>query len=192
MALVAVAFTPDSRRLLVGMTDSRSIVDLPHEGETVWSVRNLRGSTGSVVSAQITPDRRIAAIAVRRKHVTLWHLDETEPQPIELEPAGLFWQLLAVSPDSGLLAASAGPDIFVWHLNTPAAAPLRLSGHEEIVAFLAFSPDSQSLISGAMDNTIRRWDLNLESLMTDARQLVGRELTPEESKTYLPTPNARP
>jgi WD40 repeat protein len=48
-----------------------------------------------------------------------------------------------------------------------------------------FSPDSRWLISASADNTIRRWDMHLESLLHDAEQLVGRELTDDERAIYL-------
>ena len=46
-----------------------------------------------------------------------------------------------------------------YDLRRPTELELELDGHQDIVTGLALSPDGAHLLSNAMDNTIRAWDV---------------------------------
>jgi WD40 repeat protein len=50
---------------------------------------------------------------------------------------------------------------------------------------LAFSPDGQLLASTRTDGTIILWDISLESWLARAREIVKRNMTFEEWRTYM-------
>jgi WD40 repeat protein len=150
-----------------------------------WRAQDLEGPNGDSWP-QITEDGKFAAIAVFRQPITLWTINEPVPRAISLGKRSYYWGSMAVSPDSRWLAAGADHDILVWDLHDHSAPPMQLSGHQETANVVGFSSDSRWLISKGGDSTIRRWDMNLESLLRDAEQLVGRDLTDDERAIYLP------
>jgi WD40 repeat protein len=60
-----------------------------------------------------------------------------------------------------------------------------LYGHTGPVRAVAFSPDGKEFASGSVDKTIRRYPARFEDVMQLAKQLVPRELTPEEVQAFL-------
>ena len=50
----------------------------------------------------------------------------------------------------------------------------------------------RALITGGNGDSIRIWDLEIESLMKAARRVAGRELSPQERRRYLKATESDP
>ena len=73
---------------------------------------------------------------------------------------------VAFSPDGKNLAAADGKKIDVRSATTGQSV-CQLAGHTGAVTCLTFSGDGKNLVSGAMDKTVRVWDLaNTKELRT--------------------------
>jgi len=131
-----------------------------------------------------------------------WFLDEHGDVAIHLTgDSSVLWDLTTMTRRTLTVASSSrrpvfsshdpwvvlevGADIHVYDVRT-AALVQRLVGHQGSVETIEFSEDGRRLISGAVDRTVRMWDLDtgrsevyagLEGVVTDADLLAdGRSI----------------
>ena len=67
--------------------------------------------------------------------------------------------VLALNNDGRMLAIGVGSVVSIRDQRLHLRETLRLEGHAGTVTQLAFSPDGETLASGAMDSTVRLWDV---------------------------------
>jgi WD40 repeat protein len=153
----SILFTPDGRRLAVGMGNrgdktgggALDVLDLATgkwarvAGQrAVWSL--ARNPTGTVMAA-----------GLGRDSIVLY--DHTLRQPTATLQQEHAVRAVAVSPDGRLLASGAGWDVKLWDVESRRVVAT-LEGHKQLVWALAFSPDGRLLASGAGDGVVRFWD----------------------------------
>jgi WD40 repeat protein len=73
----------------------------------------------------------------------------------------------------------------LWDAESGEPLGALLEGHEEIVWSVALSHDGKRLAWGSGDNTVRLWDVDLQSWLKRACDIANRNLTREEWRKYM-------
>ncbi len=159
-AVLAIAFSPDGRRLASAGLDGAVKVWDAQTGDEVHSGIRHRGAAGVAFS----PDGRLLATAGLDPGVRLW--DAATGREV-VAPAGHARAVhsVAFSPDGHLLA-SAGPDRTVRVGDVAGREPVRtLEGHTVRVGGVAFSPDGRLLASAGHEEGVKVWDVQTGGLL---------------------------
>ncbi|MDZ4781932.1 MAG: protein kinase [Planctomycetia bacterium] len=202
----AKSFQTDDLRGLALLRDGEFVATLHSSGNArVLDLKAPSGQQQSILYQGKLPLNRLAAsedgnwlVAVDAlDQVLLWDMsswpgrDVAPPQPRVLgddETSGRGVTGCAISRDGARLA-TFGLDglIRLWNLRewNAGGTPLLLSGHVQHVQSAVFTPDGRTLISGGYYGGIREWPLTSEDLLSHARRVVGRELTPDERRRYM-------
>jgi RNA polymerase sigma factor (sigma-70 family) len=154
--VVAVALSPDGKRVLEGNWDSKlRLWDI----ETGQELRQFEGHTGAVYCVAISPDGKLGlSVSVTDKAVLLWDL-ETGKELRRFEGHTEPLDFVAFSPD-GRRALSVGQDKMVrlWEVATGKELHC-FEGHTGRINCVAYSPDGRYALSGSDDQTVRLWRL---------------------------------
>jgi WD40 repeat protein len=175
-----VAFSPDGKRLATASADKTAKVWDATSGRELFT---LTGHTDVVYSVAFSPDGKRLATASADKTAKVW--DGTSGRELfTLYGHTDAVRDIAFSPDGKRLAtASMDWTAKVWDA-APGPEIMTLSGHTDTVRDVAFSPDGKGLATASTDGTVRVHVLDIEELMTLARQRVTRPLTPGECERY--------
>jgi WD40 repeat protein len=147
-------------------------------GELVWD------DVGEFSNLAFDPtSARVVAAAVGGRSRVIEVPDGSVLAELRGQAAGV--QHAAFSPDGGLIA-TAGFDATVrlWDAETGAEL-LVLRGHDGLVHRVAFSPDGRWLASSSPADGVRVWALDVDELLTIAREKVTRGFTAQECVQYL-------
>lgn len=154
-----IAFSPDSRSLLVGQHKSRAkmashaeIWDL----ETMTKRHDLGGQKGRIGLVGWSPDGTLALTHSAGNSLVVWDAASGQKR---LEPGiPLSYTLQAgFSPDGKILAAiDSGRQVVLWSVPDGKRIPRDFGKEAEL---LAFSPDGRYLAVYAADNFLKLWNL---------------------------------
>jgi RNA polymerase sigma factor (sigma-70 family) len=155
--VLAVAFSPDGKKLASGAMDRRV-----HLWDTATGrrLRTFRGHKGEVSCVLFTPDGKRLVTLGWDKTIRLWDVDSGAEIRRWATLGG--WKV-ALSPDGKTLAGfsdtAAVYTINLWDLATgKKIRELPHEGQPDGMTALAFSPDGRTLVSGG-DRVLRRFDV---------------------------------
>jgi WD40 repeat protein len=144
------------------------------------------GHTAAVYDVAFSPDGQTLASASRDGAVILRDVARRQPlgEPLRRHTNPVFG--VAFSPDGQTLAsAGGGGTVILWDVarRQPLGDPLRR--HTDAVYGVAFSPDGQTLASASRDRTVILWDTALQSWISRACAIVGRNFSLAEWRQYI-------
>ena len=149
-----VAFSPDSKQLLVAGGEGTAVLDIA-SGATLSQIG------GAYPPIAVSPDgRTLAATTDRGRAVIIGLFDVTSGRRGGAPLAGHADRIVRMAfSANGTALASGGDDnlVMVWNVTTGDGRPLR--GHAARVNALAFTGDGTTLWSGGDDGAIFAWDL---------------------------------
>lgn len=156
----AVAFSPDSERLVSGGWDETVRTwDVAARQQTLLSYTDGHGT--EVDGVLFSADGDVVAAIQDNSHLELWNA--ADGAFIYKDPTAAMGgsdAAVAASPKLPIFAATAGHQI--RFLDSRSGAPVgdELTGHSEPIRSLSFRPDGSTLASGSWDGTIRLWDVS--------------------------------
>jgi WD40 repeat protein len=159
----ALALTPDQNSL-ISADDDRTIRlwSLPG-GKALGRIANAHGST--INALEVSHNNKFLASADGSGTIKLWALPlgQQSAARFTLQAEGPVNDLL-FSRDSSLLV-SGGKSLQLWDLTSleqPTPAPgltsITLKSSGKTINYLAISDDDQTLVTGAVDQTVTLWD----------------------------------
>lgn len=173
--ILAVAFSPDGRRVATASRDGSAKLWDPRTGSLVFT---LVGTGGPVLAVEFSRDGGTLATAGQDGGAALWST-ATGSRLALFQPPGDAGPVTAASVSLGeigtLWVAGAGKDraLRLWRVKGAVTGASELvasmPGHEKEVGALAFSPDGRALASGDAGGTVKLWDTGDGSLQRTLR-----------------------
>jgi WD40 repeat protein len=115
-AVLAIAFSPDSRTLAAGGLDGT--VRLWQVGDAIGQPAVLPGHGTGISSMAFRPDGKVVAVGASRGLVQLWPLDKPDAAPIVLADTMDAIHAVAFDADGQAVAVGSGDgQVLVWTLD---------------------------------------------------------------------------
>jgi|GEM_PF-1258431 len=178
--ITSLAFSPDGRWIVSGSRDDSVRLT---DASTGQLVQVMGGHADDVSSVGFSPDGRWLASGGRDGYIQVYDMD-SRSLTLRIENfGGDIWHL-AFSPEGTSLAvASEGGDIWLYglQLDSQTSWLKQLTGHQVPVTRLAYSADGRQLLTGALDGTVRLWNIGdspLQDIQMTQYRLIGQHRAP--------------
>ena len=128
----------------------------PDAGER-WHTRAHPKPVRGTPRLGFSPSGRYFCIAEWLMH--LFDAVTLEPRRTFRAPVGsASAATFAFTPDESRLVVAFGYGAAVWKLDEPDRPPVRIAGHGNLVRAVGFLPGGGTVLTAAMDGTVRLWD----------------------------------
>jgi WD40 repeat protein len=178
----SAAFSPDGTRVVTASHDNTARVWDAASGEAL----TLEGHTESVISVAFSPDGTRVVTASDDHTARLWDAASGEALATLEGHTARVWSA-AFSPDgTRVVTASDDHTARLWDAASGKEL-VTLEGHTDTVLSAAFSPDGTRVVTASWDRTARTWRVfrTTQELISYARSIVPRQLTPEQRKQFF-------
>jgi serine/threonine protein kinase len=119
------------------------------DGARVGTISNIKSGSNTLIT--FSPDNKTAYVAG-----SLWNTSDFSPA-YELKDSPPEPSSVVFSPDSSLIAASAGKDILFWQTGTGVLLQTIKTASTSNLIKISFSPNGDELWAVTEDGTILRW-----------------------------------
>lgn len=156
----SLAFTPDSRYLIVGGgIAGKSGTTVTFDVTTGARILTAGKEFDSILCADIRPGFDVVATGSPSKLVKLWNTQTAEMQK-SIKKHTDWVTALDISPDGILLATGdRNGGVLVWEADTGGEFHA-LRAHQAAITHTAYRNDSNILGSSSEDGTVRMWEMN--------------------------------
>ncbi|HMD02650.1 MAG TPA: WD40 repeat domain-containing protein, partial [Candidatus Baltobacteraceae bacterium] len=149
----ALAFSPDSKRLVSGGID-RSV--------KLWSIDGTRigaldGQSGAITAVEFSPDGTRVVAASEDGTARLWDAATVKPVGSPLKHTAGVATAHFSSDGTTVLTGSSDGTAAIWATATGVRL-FTLAGHRAPIVAAVFSPDGKHVATGAWDRTARLWN----------------------------------
>lgn len=181
----ALAFTPDGKRILVGLLGNETGGHVVQVRDTADGrlVRQLDGHKGSVWGVACTPDGRRAVTASSDRTIRVWDLVSGRELSRMGEHPGVA-RCLALSDDGRFVAVGTGHrwagcwrpaesyGVQLWDLESGRSLGRFLT--DSAICSVAISPDGRRATAADTDHVLRSWEIPASALLSAPASLSAR------------------
>lgn len=176
-----LAFAPDGKQLVAGVSDNTAVL---LDTTTSKTVRVFSGHKDYVIGVAISPDGKRLGTASYDHTAGVWDL-ATGKRLLSLEGHRGVVMTVAFAPDGATLATgSLDTEIRLWNGRSGDLLSV-LKGHKSWVNSLVFTPDGKQIVSGSSDGTVAVWDV------ATGKQLQSLRATKAEVRSVAVSPDGR-
>jgi len=185
-AVLAVAASPDGRRIVTGSGDSMSVVWEEASGKELLT---LKGHRAAINTAAFSPDGRRIVTGSDDQTAKIWDTDSGHNL---LTLRGHFSEInsAAFSPDGRrIVTGSSDRTAIVWD-TASGRNLLKLAEHTAPISFAAFTAEGDRIVTASLDQTVKFWDAaSGRSLLTlrCSNTIYSAAVSPDGNRVVIST-----
>ncbi|MEL6251778.1 MAG: WD40 repeat domain-containing protein [Bacteroidota bacterium] len=153
-AVLSIAISPDSKKILYGTSTKAALIDLNGNSLVEYS-----GGGTWVNGVAFSPDGRWVATGGKENSAKIWSINGNLMQELAGHTQQLF--SLQFSPNGKfLLTGAEDGKAIVWDVSGKLLKEIK--GHNSWIRNVAFSPAGNLVATGSGDNTVILWEISFK------------------------------